>query len=215
MMGEDAGIVVGQPCAAVEKIVSITPLANGTTITKRAEERKWRDSQGRFRKEATDVTEGEEVVFHTARIVDPVSNTLAVLDLDRKVATVFHLPEQGPGKLHEYVELDDKQPEARPGVQVKIEQLNGKSIAGEYAVGRRVTRIRPPGTIGNDKTVVSVSERWVSPDLKILLASSMDDPREKLVRQATRLDRAEPDSSLFTIPPDFTVKEVHVPEAER
>jgi hypothetical protein len=123
MMGDDAGIVLGQPCVAIEKTVTIQPLTDGTSITKRTEERKWRDAQGRFRKEVTQVTEGEEAVFHTATIVDPVSNTLTTLNLDRKVATVIHLPEQGPGQLHKYVDLDDKPPMAMPGVQVKVEKL--------------------------------------------------------------------------------------------
>ena len=39
--GDDAGIVVAQPCFAVEKTVEITPLADGTKITKRWEVRKW------------------------------------------------------------------------------------------------------------------------------------------------------------------------------
>jgi hypothetical protein len=97
-----------------------------------------------------------------------------------------------------------------PGVQVKVEKLDGKMINGVYAVGRRVTRVRPPGTIGNDTPVVSVAERWVSPDLKILMASSSDDPREKLTREVAKLDRSEPNPALFTIPADFAVKEVTV-----
>jgi hypothetical protein len=73
-----------------------------------------------------------------------------------------------------------------------------------------VTRIRPPGTIGNDKPVVSVAERWVSPDIKILLASASVDPRENLTREVTRLDRREPNPELFTVPAGFSVKEVTV-----
>ena len=79
-------------------------------------------------------------------------------------------------------------------------------IAGVFGVDRRETRTRPPGTINNDKTVVSVSERWVSPDIKILLASSMDDPRERLTREVT-LERVQPDASLFEVPADYTIKE--------
>lgn len=210
LMGDDAGIVTGQPVVVVEKTATMTPLADGTKITKATEELKWRDSQGRFRKEVTQVTDGNEVVFHRATIIDPVKNTLTILDLDRKIATVMYLPEKGPGKLHPYVELNDKPLMGRPGVQIKVEKLDGKSIAGVFAVGRRVTRTRPPGTIGNDKPIVSVSERWVSPDLKILLASSMDDPREQQMRQVTQLDRTEPDASLFQVPSGFALKEVPV-----
>jgi hypothetical protein len=53
---DDAGIVLGQPLAAIEKTVAVKPLADGTTITTRTEERKWRDAQGRFRKEVTEVS---------------------------------------------------------------------------------------------------------------------------------------------------------------
>ncbi len=204
LTGDDAGIVLAQPCVAVEKTVDITPLADGTKITKRTEELKWRDSQGRFRKEATRVEDGHEAVYTVATIIDPIKNTITTLHLDTKTASVVHLPQ---GTLHPYADLDGKEILARPGVKVKVEKLDGKTIAGVYAIGRRVTRIRTPGTIGNDKTVVSVSERWVSPDIKLLLASSMDDPREQLTREVTHLERVEPDASLFEVPADFTVKE--------
>ncbi len=215
MQSDDAGIVVGHPCIVIEKTATVRPLADGTTITKRTEERKWRDSEGRFRKQATTVEEGERPVFHSATIIDPVKNTLTLLNLDSQVATVIHLPEQGPGKLHKYIELDEKPLEAMPGVEVRVEKLKEKSIAGENAAGRRVTRTRPPGTIGNDKPVVSVSERWVSPELKILLASSMDDPRENQTREVTQLQRTEPESELFTIPPAFAVKDIPVHDSQR
>ena len=183
--GDDAGIVLAQPCVAVEKVVEVKPLADGTKITKQTEERKWRDSQGRFRKEVTQVEDGHEADYTVATIIDRVKNTITTLHLDTKMASVVHLPE---GTLHKYVDLDDKELYALPGVKVKVEKLQGKTIAGVYAVGRRVTRTRPPGTIGNDKPVVSVlSERWVSPDIKLLLASSMDDPREQLTREVTHL----------------------------
>ncbi len=212
---EDAGIVLGQPCAVVEQTQSTRQLPDGTTLTRRTEVRKWRDSQGRFRKQTSEVSDGQEPQFEAASIIDPVANTLTILHFDRKTATVFHLPDQGSNSLHPYVELDDIPLLARPGVQVKVEKLEPKTIAGVYAMGRRVTRVRPPGVIGNDKTVTSVSERWVSPDLKILLASSMDDPREQLIRQVTQLDRSEPDPSIFQIPQGFTVSEVQVPQKEQ
>jgi hypothetical protein len=215
LASDDAGIVLGQPVIVVEKTTTVTPLTDGTKITKSTEERKWRDSQGRFRKETTQVTEGQEAVFHRVTIIDPVNNTLTTLNLDNKIATVIHLPEQGPGKLHPYVDLDEKPLMAMPGVQVKVEKLQGKTIAGVYAVGRRVTRTRPPGAIGNNKPIVSVSERWVSPDLKILLASSMDDPRQQQTRLVTKLDRTQPDATVFQIPSDFTTKDVTVQQAQR
>jgi hypothetical protein len=210
LMQDDAGIVTGEPCIVVEKIENVQQLADGTKLTRQTEEHKWRDAQGRFRRESAELEEGQPPVFHSAWIIDPGKSTLTLLNLDQKTALVFHLPDQGPDSLHPYSDPFDKPLEARPGVQVKTEKLDGRTIAGVYAVGRRVTRIRPPGTIGNDKPVVSVAERWVSPDLKILLASASVDPRENLTREVTQLERSEPDPAFFTVPADFSVKEVTV-----
>jgi len=211
-MGDDAHIVTDQPCSLTETIDVTHPLADGTTITRHTVEQKWRDAEGRFRKQEAEVEPGQTPVFHTAIIVDPVANTLITLHLDRGTAVVFHLPTQGPGSLKKFAGFDEGTPLARPGVQVKVEQLQGKYIAGVYAVGRRVTRVRPPGTIGNDRTVVSVSERWVSPDLRILLASSMTDPRATQTRTVSQLERSEPDPALFTVPPGFSVRDVPAPQ---
>jgi len=213
-MGDDARIVTNEPCSLTETISMTRPLADGTNLSHQTIERKWRDASGRFRKEEAEADPGQSPVFHTAVIVDPVAGTLTVLHLDRKSAVVFHLPDHGPGSLKKYVDLPDQQPRAHPGVQVNVEQLPGKSIDGVYAIGRRVTRIRPPSSIGNDRPVISVSERWVSPDLKILLASSSNDPRETQTRTVSQLNRADPDPSLFTVPADFAVREVPAPSPQ-
>jgi hypothetical protein len=202
--GDGAAIVLKQPFTLVEKTVDVTPKADGTSVTRRTELRKWRDSQGRFRQETAQVAEGKDAIYDRATITDPVKNTVTTLFLDRKTASIVHLP---PGALHPYVDLEDRPMAAMPGVQIKIAKLDNKLIAGQTAVGRRVTRTRPPGTIGNATTIVSVSERWISPDLKITLATSLDDPREKQTREVTELTRGEPDASLFQVPADYTVTE--------
>ncbi len=215
LMQDDAGIVQGQPCVVVEEVETTRQLADGTTLTRQVEVRKWRDSEGRFRRETAEVQPGQEPDFEIASIIDPVNNTLTILHFDRKQAIVYHLPDQGPFHLRPYEDPFDKQLLARPGVQVKVEKLDGKEIAGVYAVGRRVTRIRPPGTIGNDKPVVSVAERWVSPDLKIMLLQWTNDPREKVTHQVTQLDRNEPDPQLFQVPEGFSAREVTVDSTQK
>jgi hypothetical protein len=214
LMEDDAGTVLGQPCTVVEQTEVTQQLADGTTLTQRIVVHKWRDDQGRFRRESAEIRGDEAPVFQRATIIDPVNNTFVNLNLDRKTATVYHLPDHGPEALHPYVDQFDKEILALPGVQVKVEKLGGKTIAGVYAEGRRVTRIRPPGTVGNDKPVVSVRDQWVAEDLKILLASTLDDPRHKRVDEVTQLDRSVPDPVLFAIPSDFTVKEVTVPASQ-
>lgn len=215
LMQDDSGIVLGQPYALVQQNEVTRQLADGTTLTQRTEVHKWRDSQGRFRRETAEILENQAPVFQRATIIDPVNNTIATLNLERKTATVYHLPDHGPDALHPYVDQFSKEIPALPGVQVKVEKLGGKTIAGVYAEGRRVTRFRPPGTVGNDKPIVSVSDRWVAQDLKVLLASELDDPRQKQINQVTQLDRSEPDPTLFQIPSDFTVHEVTAKSRQR
>jgi hypothetical protein len=215
LMQDDAGIVQGLPCVVVEKVDTWQQLADGTTLSKHVEIRKWRDSEGRFRRESTELHPGQKPDFEVASIVDPVNNTLTMLHFDRNEAIVYHLPDQGPFHLHPYQDPFDKQLLARAGVQVKIEKLDGKEIAGVYAEGRRVTRIRPPGTIGNDKPMISEAQRWVSPDLKIMLLQWTKDPRQSDTRQVTSLDRIEPNPQLFQIPADFSVREVSIDSTQK
>jgi len=202
---DDAGIVLGQPCYAIFRITDMPPAGNGARATTIKVERKWRDSQGRFRMETGRVAEGQDPVFQVATILDPVKNTITTIHMDTKTASIVALQ---PGQLHAWADRDAKPLLAMPGVDVKVEHLPGKTIDGVIALGRRVTRTRPPGTVGNDKTIVSVSESWVAEDLKILLASSMDDPRTgKQTGEVTHLERAEPDASLFQVPAGYTVTE--------
>ena len=212
---DDAGIVQGEPCVVVEERDTAQQLPDGTTLSKHVEERKWRDSSGRFRKESAEVEAGQKPIFEIASIIDPVNNTITMLHFDRKEAIVYHLPDTGPFHLHPYEDPFDKELLARLGVQVKAEKLEGKEIAGVWAEGRRVTRTRPPGTIGNDKPVITVAERWISPDLKIVLLQSTKDPRQNEIRQVTSLDRNEPDPQVFQIPSGLAVQEVSVGSSKR
>jgi hypothetical protein len=207
LMEDDAGTVLGQPCTVVQQKDVTQQFVDGTTLTHRTVVHKWRDSQGRFRRESAEIQGDERPMFERASIIDPANNTFVSLNLVRKTATVYHLPDHA---LRPYVDQFDKDILALPGVQVKVEKLGGKTIEGVYVEGRRETRYRPTGTVtlGNDKPIVSVRDQWIAQDLKILMASTLDDPRQREVDQVTSLDRSEPDPALFQIPSEFTVREV-------
>jgi hypothetical protein len=93
--------------------------------------------------------------------------------------------------------------------QVTTEDLGAQTIEGVVANGVRTTRTIPAGQIGNEKPIVIVTEVWTSPDLKTIISSKRTDPRmgEQSFR-LTNLVRAEPDTSLFTVPPDFQIVDV-------
>jgi hypothetical protein len=94
----------------------------------------------------------------------------------------------------------------------KTEDLGRQMIEGVPADGKRTTTTIPAGTIGNDRPIVIVHERWYSPDLKQVVLSKHNDPRMgETTYRLSRIQRTEPARSLFEVPSDYTVKEVEAP----
>jgi hypothetical protein len=94
-----------------------------------------------------------------------------------------------------------------PG-EVKSESLGQKMIEGVMADGTRTTTVIAAGAIGNAQPITIVSEQWFSEDLQVLVLTRHSDPRSgESTYRLTGIVRAEPDRSLFEVPPDYTVKE--------
>ena len=87
-----------------------------------------------------------------------------------------------------------------------VEQLGTTFIEGLAVEGIRTTMVIPAGQIGNEQPINIVSERWTSPDLKVLVMSKQSDPRfGETTYRLTNLTRGEPSPQLFEIPSDFKV----------
>lgn len=94
----------------------------------------------------------------------------------------------------------------------QTEDLGSQNMEGVLANGTRVTRTIPAGQIGNDKAISIVTEVWTSPELKTIVYSKRSDPRMgDQTFKLTNIVRAEPDPTLFAIPPDFKVTEAPQP----
>ncbi|MBO0862880.1 MAG: hypothetical protein J2P21_31160 [Chloracidobacterium sp.] len=88
------------------------------------------------------------------------------------------------------------------------ESLGKQTIEGVEAEGTRVTFTIPAGQIGNDRPIVTVNERWYSPELQTVVLSKNSDPRiGETTYKLINIDRSEPDPSLFQVPADYTVDE--------
>jgi len=86
--------------------------------------------------------------------------------------------------------------------------LGTKNIEGVSATGTRTTRTINAGTMGNDKPIVSISDTWVSTDLKVTVLTETDDGQEgHSTMKLVNIVRSEPNAALFRIPADYTVKE--------
>jgi hypothetical protein len=88
------------------------------------------------------------------------------------------------------------------------EDLGRQAMEGVPATGSRTTWTIPAGAIGNLQPIKIVSEQWFSPDLQLLVLTKHSDPRTgENIYRLQNIVRAEPDRSLFSVPPDYTLKE--------
>jgi hypothetical protein len=91
------------------------------------------------------------------------------------------------------------------------EDLGRQNVEGVAASGSRSTTTIPAGAIGNEHPINVVSEQWFSPDLQVLVMTKHSDPRQgETTYRLSNIVRAEPERSLFTVPPDYTFRESRI-----
>jgi hypothetical protein len=89
--------------------------------------------------------------------------------------------------------------------------LEHKTIEGIAVDGHRNSTLIPAGKIGNEQPIKITSEEWTSPELNVLVLTHHSDPRMgDSSYRLINIIRAEPDRSLFMVPPDYTVKETGI-----
>lgn len=176
--------------------------------------------------------------FDHVTINDPVQKVIINLNPKMKTATIFHLGQGiGPtapiGMANiggSPVNVAPVQPGQKPAernatpgvattskmgaklgvapVETKTEALGSRTIEGVNATGTRTTRIIDAGSMGNDKPIVSVTETWFSPDLKMTVLTETDDGQSgHSTMKLINITRTEPLAQLFQVPSDYTVKD--------
>ena len=177
-----------------------------------------RDSEGRTRRQqsrsrvgrSSADTPDETVIF----ITDPVAGFNYMLEPSsrsaRKISSLgserTSLPADSSAAAGHVSGLDK--------FNVKKESLGLQMIEGVQAEGTRLTRTIPSGQVGNELPIEIVSEVWYSAELQTIVMSSNRDPRlGESSYKLLDIRREEPASSLFDIPPDYTVREL--PEVSR
>ena len=211
----DGPAVAGAPYSAEEITENVQTLADGTHLTHTSTARLYRDSEGRTRIERSANMPGSDNadIPLTIEISDPVAHVHYTLNSRQKVAykrtiavpgsrpALRPVPAAQPGKPRDTHESE--RPEA------KTEKLGSDTMAGLLVEGTRRTITWPAGsTMGNDRPLTSVSETWMSPDLKIVVLSRMSNPRNgEHTRKLVNVSRAEPDPGLFQPAADYAVME--------
>lgn len=225
--------VKGRPYSAQALSESVQTLADGNRIVNSSSSTLYRDSQGRERREQS-VGGSVRSIF----ISDPVENVNYTLEPGSKMAhknsvrNLFYFPQEDAIKMKTEKMIAEMQTmvittDGRgPGGNIafrtefnsdkldsKTENLGMQVMEGVSVEGTRTTVTIPAGRIGNDKDIVTVSERWFSPDLQTVVMTTRSDPRMGTTTyKLTNINRSEPAASLFQVPADYKMAE---PETRR
>jgi hypothetical protein len=194
---EIAAAVVGAPYSADTLTVTTRLLADGNRLEERTEGSVMRDGQGNIRRVQTLAGlggSGERVRIVT--IILPAERVQFRLDEARKVAFQLRLPPPP-------AERDAPQ---RPDTKSVL--LRPMLFDGVRAEGTRTITTLPAGTIGNERAIEIVNERWYAPELQTVVQTRRVDPRfGEVVYKLVNINRAEPPKHLFEVPADFTIEE--------
>jgi hypothetical protein len=223
------GSVTGAPYSAVQVTEQIQTLADGTHITQSPQTAAfYRDSQGRTRTERRfplppGVLGKAADVPSFIDISDPVVGVHYTLEPQNHVAREMTMPAAPPPPPPPSATsapvptsiriLPAPLPSSAPTAtdqtlrpQFSHDALGTQTIEGVLAEGSRTTVTYPVGAVGNDRPITTVSETWMSAELKMVVLLKNSDPRSgESTTRLTNISRAEPDASLFRIPSDYEV----------
>jgi hypothetical protein len=118
-------------------------------------------------------------------------------------ATTAYVQSQAGGKMtvNAFSSSDMK-------LDVKKESLGKQVIEGVECTGTKETSTIAAGSVGNDRAIETVTERWYSPDLQLDVMTKTTDPRfGETTYSLGNIVRAEQPRSLFEVPADYKLEE--------
>lgn len=214
-------VVKGAPYTATSVTETVQTLSDGNRITNTMTASLARDSEGRTRREQSLPAIGpwasEGAAPKMVTINDPVAGVNYMLDdrnktarkmpsnlgvmFDRKVRAEASATASGEKMVvHRMLGVDSVEP--------KPEQLGQRSIEGLTADGVRTTMTLSAGSVGNERPLSIVDERWYSPELQVAVMTRHSDPRMgETTFRMTNVSRSEPAASLFEVPRDYKIVE--------
>jgi hypothetical protein len=212
-------VVTGAPYSGEQVQERVETLTDGSRVTRPLGTAKiYRDSQGRARTERSEAIE----------INDPVAAVRYTLDPRTKVAHRVSVPRTQiiPGDAPASVLIvltgtDIRFAQPEPGTPVTAiltatpsgqaggaqPQITSDNLGTLTMEGVLVEGSRQTWTVsGDDGPIVTVSDTWTSPELKMVILSKMRDPRTgETTIKMTHLSRSEPVPDLFRPPPDYRI----------
>lgn len=221
-----AAPVAGAPYSADEVTTFTQTLADGTHIQREDKVTVYRDSQGRVRRETPNQITIADPVTGVAYSLDPnklTARRLMVLEsnllvVPRNAITARSEPAAAAaGAPRTTFSLVGRISEANTSVfgddradvatnSAGRQSLGARSIEGVLSDGTGTTETLAAGSIGNDRPIQVVDERWYSSELKTTTMTRRSDPRtgEQVFRLAN-IRRGEPSPDLFQLPAGYHV----------
>jgi len=88
-------------------------------------------------------------------------------------------------------------------------ELGTRDFEGVRAEGKSRSYTIPAGEIGNKNPITVTTETWYSPELQVTVYSKRSDPRVgDTIYRLANIKRNEQPIALFSVPADYTVKEI-------
>ena len=228
-------VVTGIPFSAETVTEHVQSLPDGNRLVRRSSANVYRDGMGRTRRDHMEEQRGGSSSSGATPspvvsvINDPVAYTNIVLDHRASSAQRIKLPpalfkraqaDTGSANIGEprFGVLVPRSARRRIGTpddplvnnppERRTEKLEARNIEGVLAEGTRTTLVIPAGEFDNEKPLEITQERWYSQELHTVVLMRHNDPRfGETTFRLTNINRGEPNTELFKIPPGYTLKE--------
>jgi hypothetical protein len=222
-------VVKNQPYKAQANTETRRTLADGSHITQSTTAMIARDSEGRT---VNAQKVGDSLTITS--ILDPVAKMHIDYTSDTKIAHVLALPTPtappsqmpvamgagvsgfaagSPGGAVGFFVQGRAVSSQLAGKHTTTESLGTKTIEGIQVTGTRTTSTIPAGAIGNEEDLTTTREEWSSPELKLVVQSTQNDPRfGQTTYTLNDIQQGPPDGALFQVPTDYKIEEIPVPK---
>jgi hypothetical protein len=208
--------VIGAPFSAIEESLYSRKQSDGSyedrsSITTHF----YRDNQGRTRAEryVTSYLPGAgKPWLRSIFIADPVAGLLHRLDPENRKATraPWHAYSRGLNEREIAAANVAFVGELEPHVTTEL--LGPNTIEGLTAEGTRQTLTVPAEARDDHRLYAVVLETWICPELQVAVLSTRNTPQGRRTTRLTRIDRSEPDPTLFSVPSNYTIEDAPVVE---
>ncbi len=202
--------IPNEPFSGTEVRSFMETLTGGNSINRSSCAKLYRSSTGATRVEETRDSATCSSTPSSIAITDPVAGVRYEINVAKGTYFEMKLPPRPANPPSGAPPPDGNR--GPNGDQVTKTSLGTQPIAGTnlLADGTQITFTIPEGKEGNAQAITVTSTRWFSPDLKILIGSTSNDPHGGMsTEQTSNISTAEPAATLFQLPSGLTLETHH------